>query len=123
MEYDGISTYSIVALIITTIIGPIISWILAKKKYGAEVDSNIIANMRESLEFYKQLSDDNKQRLEDVLKKNAKLEDEVSELRKQVMTLSMMVAGYGLQEKIASESDGETANNVNTEETTRRHGK
>ena len=120
MEDPGYS-YAIITSI-TTIIGPIISWFLAKKKYGAEVDSNIIANMRESLEFYKQLSDDNKHRLEDVLRKNAKLEEEVGELRKQVMTLSMMVAGYGLQDKIASENNGETTVNVDAAETTRRHG-
>lgn len=100
MEYDGGVIYSIVALIITTIIGPIITWFLARKKNAAEVDSNIIENMKESLDFYRQLSDDTRKRLDDALKRNDELEQKVNDLQKQVMTLSMMVAGYGLQEKI-----------------------
>ena len=38
--------------------------------------------MKESLEFYKKLSDDNRARLDDVLERNKKLEDEVDDLRK-----------------------------------------
>lgn len=101
------STETTIATItsITTIISPVISWFLAKKKYSAEVDDRVIANMRESLDFYKRLSDDNKQRLDDVLLRNAKLEQEIAELRQQVMRLSMIVASYGLQEKITNDSD------------------
>lgn len=47
----------ITVLIITNILAPIItgfaSWLMAKKKYYSEVDSTVIANMKESLEFYK----------------------------------------------------------------------
>lgn len=106
MEYSGDLTYSIITSI-TTIVGPIITWLLARKKYASEVDNNVIANMRESLEFYKQLSDDNKARLDDALKRSAKLEQEVNDLRKQVATLSMILAGYGLQEKHHNESSDE----------------
>jgi hypothetical protein len=64
----------ITVLIITNILAPIItgfaSWLMAKKKYYSEVDSTVIANMKESLEFYKQLSDDNRERLKEVLDKN-----------------------------------------------------
>lgn len=38
--------------------------------------------MQQSLEFYKSLSDDNKDRLAEVLEKNQKLEDDVADLRK-----------------------------------------
>ena len=106
MEYDGGLTYSIITSI-TTIIGPIITWLLARKKNAAEVDGNVIANMKESLDFYKQLSDDTRERLDDALsrlnnalKRNDELEHKVNDLQKQIMTLSMMVAGYGLQEKL-----------------------
>lgn len=71
----------------TTIIGTYASHIVTKKKYNSEVDSNIISNMQESLKFYQQLSDDNKDRLEEVLRRNNALEKEVAELRTQVLNL------------------------------------
>ena len=48
----------------TTIVSGWTSWIFARKKYNSEVDSQVITNMKESLDFYKQLSDDNKERLD-----------------------------------------------------------
>lgn len=85
----------IVILIITNILAPVITgfatWLMAKKKYNSEVDSTIIGNMKESLEFYKQLSDDNKERLAEVLKKNDQLEKELSDLRSQVMNLTLNI--------------------------------
>lgn len=91
--------------IITTILGAWASWFFARKKYNSEVDAQMIANMRESLEFYKHLSDDNKERLSQVLiqnkeilaqnaqllEQNAKLEKEVQELKEQVAILSSKV--------------------------------
>ena len=85
----------ITVLIITNILAPIItgfaSWLMAKKKYYSEVDSTVIANMKESLEFYKQLSDDNRERLKEVLGKNDQLEKEVSELKSQMLKLAMNI--------------------------------
>ena len=72
---------------ITTIIGSWASWIIARKKYNSEVDNNLIQNMQESLDFYKNLSDDNRQRLDNVLKRNEALELEVRELRAQLFSL------------------------------------
>ena len=86
----------------TTVISGWTSWIFARKKYNSEVDSQVIANMKESLEFYKQLSDDNKERLDQVLKQNKeilaqnaelieqnkKLQAEVEELKKQIKLLT-----------------------------------
>lgn len=84
-------------VIITAIIGIIAtiasgwtSWFFTRKKYNAEVDSTIIDSMKESLEFYQKLSDDNKKRLDEMIDRNAKLEEEISELRKQVTTLMTM---------------------------------
>jgi len=85
----------VTVLIITNILAPIItgfaSWLMAKKKYYSEVDSTVIANMKESLEFYKQLSDDNRERLKEVLDKNDQLEKEVSELKSQMLKLAMNI--------------------------------
>lgn len=73
--------------LLTTIISGWTSWFFARKKYNSEVDGNLIANMKESLEFYKQLSDDNKKRLDEALKRSDYLEEEVKELRKHVLNL------------------------------------
>ena len=77
--------------VLTSAISSIVTWLLAKKKYNAEVDNNVIQNMQQSLEFYKELSDDTKERLTEVLQKNQKLEDDVSELRKQMLNLTMKI--------------------------------
>lgn len=77
--------------LITTITSGWVSWLFAKKKYNAEVDSNLIENMQKSLDFYMKLSDDNKARLDEALKRNDALEDEVRELRKQVAELMISV--------------------------------
>ena len=70
--------------LITTIVSGWTSWFFARKKYDSEVDSNLINNMKASLDFYEKLSTDNRERLEEVLKRNTKLEKEIGELRKQV---------------------------------------
>ena len=73
--------------LITTITSGWVSWLFAKKKYNAEVDTNLIENMQKSLDFYMKLSDDNKTRLDEALKRNDVLEDEVRDLRKQMFEL------------------------------------
>ena len=80
--------------LITTIVSGWTSWFFTRKKYDSEVDSNLIGNMKDSLEFYKKLSDDNRSRLEEVLKRNdelekrdERLEEEVRQLRKQVFEI------------------------------------
>lgn len=73
--------------IITTVISGWTSWFFARRKYNSEVDNNLIENMQQSLGFYKKLSDDNKNRLDEVLKRNAELEQEIEDLRKQMFSL------------------------------------
>ena len=70
---------------ITSLVSGWTSWFFTRKKYNSEVDSNLINNMKESLDFYEKLSTDNRERLEEVLKRNADLEQEVGELRKQML--------------------------------------
>lgn len=86
--------------VITSILSGFTSWFFTKRKYNAEVDNNLISNMQDSLEFYKSLADDNKQRLDEVLAENADLRKEVSELREQVSKLTSALADYGLQKLI-----------------------
>ena len=71
----------------STIISGWVTWFFTRKKYNAEVDQTLVQNMKESLDFYRQLSDDNKSRLEEVLKRNDELEQEVKKLRDQVFII------------------------------------
>ena len=86
--------------VITTFLSGFVSWFFTKRKYNAEVDTNLITNMQESLEFYKALADDNKERLDTVLQENAELRREVSDLREQVGKLTSALAQYGIQKLI-----------------------
>lgn len=85
----------IIILIITNILAPVITgfatWLMAKRKYNSEVDNTVIENMKNSLEFYKQLSDDNRERLSRVLEKNEQLEREVSDLKTQMLNLTLNI--------------------------------
>lgn len=65
----------------SSVICSTITWFLARKKYHSEVDHNLIQNMQDSLEFYKNLSDDNKERLDEMIKRNDALEEEVREVK------------------------------------------
>ena len=69
--------------LITTLVSGWVSWFFTRKKYNTEVDNNLINNMQESLDFYMKLSDDNKERLEEVLKRNEQLESELDTLKNQ----------------------------------------
>ncbi len=75
----------------TTIVSGWTSWIFARKKYNSEVDSQVISNMTESLEFYKKLSDDNKERLDQVLAQNREILAQNAELIEQNKKLQMEV--------------------------------
>ena len=97
----------------TTIISGWTSWLFARKKYNSEVDSQVITNMKESLDFYKNLSDDNKERLDQVLaqnkeilaqnaeliKQNKRLQEEVEELKGQVKRLTERIRRDGTTSK------------------------
>lgn len=77
--------------LLTGTVSSCITWLLARRKYNSEVDLNLVEKMEKSLKFYESLSDDNAKRLEEVTKRNASLEKEVQELRKQVLDLSVNI--------------------------------
>ena len=87
------NTEIIIALIgiFSTILSSWTTWFFTRKKYNSEVDQNLIQNMKESLDFYKQLSDDNRSRLEEVLKRNDELENDVKNLRNQMFNLMSQI--------------------------------
>lgn len=80
--------------LVTTIVSGWTSYFFTRRKYNTEVDNNLIENMKKSLEFYDRLSDDNRERLEEVLRRNENLEErnrilekEVAELKTQMLNL------------------------------------
>ena len=83
---------------ITTIASSLITWLLSRKKYNAEVNHDEIINMKESLEFYKDLSESNQKTLTEILTRseelantNIKLLLEVQNLKAQVGTLLQII--------------------------------
>ena len=83
---------------ISTIVSGWVTWFFTRKKYNAEVDQTLVQNMKESLDFYKKLSDDNRARLDEVLKRNVELqaaneriEGEVKQLREQMFNLMSQI--------------------------------
>ena len=77
--------------LITSIVSSWTAWFFARKKYNSEVDLNLVEKMEKSLEFYRNLSDDNRARLEEITERNNELEKEVAGLRKQVLNLTMNI--------------------------------
>ena len=77
--------------LITTIVSGWASWFITRKKYNAEVDQTLVQNMKSSLDFYKQLSDDNRERLQEVLKRNDELEEEIKKLRDQMFSIMSQI--------------------------------
>lgn len=67
--------------IITSCVSSWTTWFFTRKKYNTEVDNNLIENMKESLDFYMRLSDDNKRRLDIALERNEVLAAKVEELQ------------------------------------------
>lgn len=84
--------------LVSTIISSVVTWLLSRKKYNAEVNHDEIANMKESLDFYKELSESNQKTLVEILERsealttnNIKLLIEVQNLKTQVGLLLQVI--------------------------------
>lgn len=86
MELDAIITGCIG--LITTVVSGWSSWFLTRRKYNSEVCGSQIDNMTNALEFYKKLSDDTQDRLNDILARSKTMEEEIQKLRVQVLALT-----------------------------------
>ena len=109
MDVDILTTGGVGLL--TSVISSVTTWFLARKKYNSEVDLNLVEKMEKSLEFYTNLSDDNKNRLEIITARNDSLEREVQELRKQVLNLTMnicmdLACRHRIRELVKNNKDG-----------------
>ena len=104
--------------IVTTVISAWTSWFFTRKKYNSEVDNNLINNMKQSLDFYTKLSNDNTDRLNETLKRNEQLEAELRQLRQQVFTLMNSICYNMTCELRKRVSDNTTTVYKNTNTTT-----
>ena len=91
--------------IISSIITGFASWFFTRKKYYEEVKAGRIENKTSELEFYQKLSDDNKIRLDQLLKEKEelraenskldarcnKLEDRINELNRDMFTIMSQI--------------------------------
>lgn len=73
--------------ILTTIASGFTSYIFTKRKYNAEVDNAKIENVEKSVEVYTKILDDVNKRLDDTLARNRELEEEVKQLKNQLLNL------------------------------------
>lgn len=77
--------------LLTTISSGVVSWILARKKYNTEVDHNYIDNIEKGLGTYDSIISHNREEIEYLMKENHELREEIAELRKQVLNLTMNI--------------------------------
>lgn len=77
--------------LISTIVSGWASWVFARKKYNTEVDSNYIENLQKALVTYDSIIAHNKAEIEHLINKNDLLEKEVSELKRQMLNLTMNI--------------------------------
>lgn len=70
--------------IVTSTISAFVTFIFTKKKYQAETGAIEVANMKESLEFYQTLSEDNKRRLIALLEENEKQRESIEKQREEI---------------------------------------
>lgn len=76
-------TELVVAL--TGVLSSLITFVLTKRKYNAEVDSSVVENLKNSLDFYIKLCDDTSNRLDEYERENEDLRHQLAELKSQVI--------------------------------------
>lgn len=67
------------------------TFIFTRRKYISEVKDNDIENMRKSLQFYIDMVEDNKRKLDDYQAEIVQLRNENTELRRNMQELSMQI--------------------------------
>ena len=90
--------YTILIGIASALGGGFSGWFFTRKKYNTEVDSNMIQNMQQSLQFYKETIEYNEKKLNSLIEKiekaearNEDLEGEVRKLRERMFNLMEQV--------------------------------
>lgn len=90
------------SIIGSSVLSSIVTFILTKRKYNTEVDSQQIQNMKDSFEVYKRMMEEalesQRRRLEDIIaaqnKKVEDLQEENTELRRTVSALQNQLINF-----------------------------
>lgn len=77
--------------LVTTFVSSFITWLFSRKKYNAEVNHDEITNMKESLEFYKALSESNQRTLSEILDKSEELANSNIKLLIEMQNLKIQI--------------------------------
>lgn len=108
--------------ILATGLSSVLTYVLTKRKYNAEVDRQVIDNLQHSLDFYIKLSEDTSNRLDEYHKDNMELRKENEELRQKITELQTQVSylkrNICFKESCKEREDMES----NTAKTNRRNG-
>lgn len=77
--------------IISTILSGFVTFLFTRKKYKVEVEEHKIENMTKALEFYEKLTESTNQRLEDLIKKYDKVNEDNANLKVEIEILKLQV--------------------------------
>lgn len=75
--------------LVTTVVSSLTTWFLSRKKYNVEVSHDEIVNMKESLDFYKTLSESNQRTLTEILEKSEDLTNTNIKLLMEIQNLKI----------------------------------
>ena len=100
MEDYG-NLWSIIGYVATTGLGSFFGWLFTRRKYNAEVETTRVQNFDAAIEAYKKMYED---MIEDLKTQNGELKEEVdnlkqelSENRKQIITLTNFVLASAMR--------------------------
>lgn len=100
MEDFG-TLWSAISYVVTTAVGGFFGWLFTRRKYNEEVESVRVQNFDAAIEAYKKMYedmiDDLKNQVNDLKEENATLKEELSENRKQIITLTNFVLASAIR--------------------------
>lgn len=83
--------WTIIISAISAVVTGFFTHLFTKRKYNAETNSIDIENLQKALDFYKELSDDSKDRLCELLDKKTSLESRVEKLQIENAELKILI--------------------------------
>lgn len=93
--------WEIIGYLGTAFAGTFFGWLFSRKKYNEEVNATKVQNFDAALDAYKKMYEDMigdlKEQVEDLKAENNGLKEELSETRRQIITLTNFVLASAMQ--------------------------